>query len=87
MHFENKLAMASKLIKINQLSYGRHLDRGHGHCEPSVHSGHRNDMSTVDQSGSGHDMGTDAPGLVKLFIYRKKQFDNRDALLFMRGKN
>ena len=28
MHFENKLAMASKLIKINQLSYGRHLDRG-----------------------------------------------------------
>ena len=54
MHFENKLAMASKLIKINQLSYGRHLDRGHGHCEPSVHSGHRNDMSTVDQTGSGH---------------------------------
>ena len=50
MHFENKLAMASKLIKINQLSYGRHLDRGHGHCEPSVHSGHRNDMSTVDQT-------------------------------------
>ena len=54
MHFENKLAMASKLIKINQLSYGRHLDRGHGHCVPSVHSGHRNDMSTVDQTGSGH---------------------------------
>ena len=71
MHFENKLAMASKLIKINQLSYGRHLDRGHGHSEPSVHSGHRNDMSTVDQIDWQWSLWTDAPDLAKLFIYRK----------------
>ena len=82
MHFENKLAKASKLIKINQLSYGRHLDRGHAWPVATV-----NRRSTVVIAMTcpqwtrlavaiGHcgpvwqwPLWTDVSDLAKLFIY------------------